>query len=98
MAKSDSIIVLWEVIECVWNASFKVKVLKWPIEWIDILCNISWKMRMYYIKILLWDLVKVEISPYSLDKWRISTRFRWWNDSKLKEDLELKEFLEEKNI
>jgi len=27
MAKSDSIIVLWKVVECVWNASFKVKVL-----------------------------------------------------------------------
>jgi len=96
MAKADLLISLWEVIECVWNASFRVKILKWNIpQWMEVLCQINWKMRMHYIKILLWDLVKLEISPYSLDKWRISTRYRWWNDNKLKEDPELQEFLEE---
>jgi len=94
MAKTDFIIVLWEVTECLWNATFRVKILKWPLpEWTEIICQISGKMRMHYIKILLWDIVKVEISPYSLDKWRISARYIWWNDSKLKNDKELKEFL-----
>ncbi|MDA0728191.1 MAG: translation initiation factor IF-1, partial [Bacteroidetes bacterium] len=34
------------------------------------------KMRMYYIKILPGDRVKVEMSPYDLTKGRITFRYK----------------------
>jgi len=39
-----------------------------------VLAHISGKMRMYYIKILRGDRVKVEISPYDLNRGRITFR------------------------
>ena len=38
--------------------------------------HISGKMRMFYIKILPGDRVKVEMSPYDLSKGRISFRYK----------------------
>jgi translation initiation factor IF-1 len=39
-----------------------------------VLAHISGKMRMHYIKILPGDRVKVEISPYDLNRGRIIFR------------------------
>jgi translation initiation factor IF-1 len=39
-----------------------------------VLAHISGKMRMHYIKILPGDKVKVEISPYDLNRGRITFR------------------------
>ncbi|MBI2011285.1 translation initiation factor IF-1 [Candidatus Daviesbacteria bacterium] len=42
-----------------------------------ILCHISGKMRMHYIKLLAGDRVKIEMSPkYDLDKGRITFRIK----------------------
>ena len=42
-----------------------------------ILCHISGKMRMHYIKLLAGDRVKIEMSPkYDLDKGRITFRLK----------------------
>ena len=42
-----------------------------------ILCHISGKMRMHYIRLLEGDRVKVEMSPkYDLDKGRITFRLK----------------------
>ncbi len=42
-----------------------------------ILCHISGKMRMHYIRLLSGDKVRVEMSPkYDLDKGRITFRVR----------------------
>lgn len=42
-----------------------------------ILCHISGKMRMHYIKLLEGDRVKIEMSPkYDLDKGRITFRLK----------------------
>ncbi|HNS43033.1 MAG TPA: translation initiation factor IF-1, partial [Taishania sp.] len=41
-----------------------------------ITAHISGKMRMFYIKILPGDRVKVEMSPYDLSKGRISFRYK----------------------
>jgi len=41
----------------------------------QIICHISGKMRMNYIKILPGDKVQVEMSPYDLTKGRISYRY-----------------------
>ena len=54
------------------NAMFKVELEGLNKE---ILCHISGKIRMNYIKIVPGDKVKVEINPYSLDKGRITYRY-----------------------
>ena len=42
----------------------------------EILCHISGKIRMNYIRIMPGDKVKVEMSPYDLTKGRICYRFK----------------------
>ena len=42
----------------------------------DILAYPSGKMRRYYIRILLGDQVRVELSPYDLEQGRIVYRFK----------------------
>ena len=42
----------------------------------EILAYLSGKMRRYYIRILLGDRVKVEISPYDLTRGRIIYRYK----------------------
>ncbi|MEA3513578.1 MAG: translation initiation factor IF-1 [Campylobacterota bacterium] len=72
MAKDDVIVVDGKVIEVLPNATFRVQLDNGHI----VLCHISGKMRMHYIKILLSDTVRVEITPYSLDKGRITHRYK----------------------
>ncbi|MBP6163070.1 MAG: translation initiation factor IF-1 [Aliarcobacter sp.] len=72
MAKDDVIVVDGKVIEALPNAMFRVELDNGHI----VLCHISGKMRMHYIKILTNDTVKVEITPYSLDKGRITHRYK----------------------
>lgn len=72
MAKDDLIIVDGKVTEALPNAMFRVQLDNGHI----VLCHISGKMRMHYIKILPNDKVKVEITPYSLDKGRITLRYK----------------------
>jgi len=72
MAKDDVIVVDGKVIEVLPNATFKVELDNGHV----VLCHISGKMRMHYIKILLGDTVKLEITPYSLDKGRITHRYK----------------------
>jgi len=42
----------------------------------EVLAYLSGKMRKYYIRVLLGDRVKVELSPYDLEKGRIVYRFK----------------------
>ena len=70
MAKDDVIVVDGKVIEALPNAMFRVQLENGYV----VLCHISGKMRMHYIKILPNDTVTVEITPYSLDKGRIVHR------------------------
>lgn len=60
------------VTEALANAMFRVEL----DNGLNILCHISGKMRMNYIRILPGDRVKVEMSPYDLTKGRISFRFK----------------------
>lgn len=60
------------VTEALANAMFRVEL----DNGLNILCHISGKMRMNYIKILPGDKVKVEMSPYDLTKGRISFRYK----------------------
>lgn len=59
------------VIEALSNANFKVEL----DNSMQIVCHLSGKMRMNYIKVLPGDSVCVEMSPYDLTKGRISKRY-----------------------
>lgn len=72
MAKDDVIVIDGKVIEALPNAMFRVELDNGHV----VLCHISGKMRMHYIKTLPNDKVKVEITPYSLDKGRITHRYK----------------------
>ena len=60
------------VVETLPNAYFKVELASGK----QVLAHISGKMRMNYIKILIGDRVKLEISPYDLTRGRIVYRFK----------------------
>jgi translation initiation factor IF-1 len=42
----------------------------------EVLCHLSGKMRIHFIKILPGDRVKVEVTPYDKTKGRITYRLR----------------------
>jgi translation initiation factor IF-1 len=60
------------VTECLRNANFTVELENGH----KVLAHISGKIRKNYIKILPYDRVLVEISPYDLDRGRILFRYR----------------------
>jgi translation initiation factor IF-1 len=70
MAKEDVIEVEGIVVEPLPNAMFKVELPNGH----KILAHISGKMRMHFIKILPGDKVKVQLSPYDLNRGRIVFR------------------------
>jgi translation initiation factor IF-1 len=71
MAKEEDILVVEGlVVEALPGTQFKVKLDNGHV----ILAYLSGKMRKFYIRILLGDRVKVEMSPYDLTKGRISYR------------------------
>ncbi|HPR34974.1 MAG TPA: translation initiation factor IF-1, partial [Anaerolineaceae bacterium] len=51
----------------------------------EVLAYLSGRMRRYYIRILLGDSVRVEMSPYDLDRGRIVYRQRRPNSSEPQE-------------
>ncbi|CAN5457991.1 translation initiation factor IF-1 [soil metagenome] len=61
------------VVENLPNARFRIKLDDMPEA---ILCHVSGKMRMNYIRIMPGDRVKVEMSPYDMNLGRIVFRFR----------------------
>lgn len=72
MAREKIIEVTGEVLENLPNTLFRVKLDDGRI----ILCHLSGKMRIHYIKIMPGDRVKVEMSPYDQTKGRIVYRYK----------------------
>ena len=72
MAHQGSIEVEGIVTENLPNTLFRVKLADGRI----ILCHLSGKMRINYIKILPGDKVKVETTPYDTTKGRITYRVK----------------------
>lgn len=72
MAKQKPIEQDGEVIDALPNAQFRVRLENGH----EILGLLSGKMRMYFIKILPGDRVKIELSPYDLSKGRIVYRYK----------------------
>ncbi|RKX96625.1 MAG: translation initiation factor IF-1 [Spirochaetes bacterium] len=72
MSKEEAIVVKGIVKEPLPNAMFKVELENGHI----VLAHISGKMRMHNIRILPGDQVSVELSPYDLNRGRITYRFK----------------------
>ena len=60
-----------EVTESLPNTTFRVKLKDGRI----VLCHLAGKMRMYHIKVMVGDQVRVEMTPYDETKGRINQRF-----------------------
>lgn len=72
MVKEEPIKVDGIVLETLPNAMFKVELENKHV----LLAHISGKMRMHFIKILPGDKVALEISPYDLNRGRITYRYK----------------------
>ena len=72
VSKQDAIELEGTVVEPLPNAMFNVELENGR----TILCTISGKIRMNYIRILPGDRVVVEISPYDLTRGRITYRYK----------------------
>ena len=70
MAKEQAIEVEGVVKEALPNTTFRVELQNGHI----IMAHLSGKMRKHYIRIVPGDSVKVELSPYDLNKGRIIFR------------------------
>jgi translation initiation factor IF-1 len=71
-AKEEKIEVEGEVVEALPSTMFRVQLDGGH----SVLVTISGKMRKHYIRILPGDKVKVELSPYDLNRGRITYRHR----------------------
>lgn len=71
MAKQKNLEVTGIVTAELGNAMFKVEL---DMNGSEVLCTISGKIRMHYIRIMVGDKVKLEVSPYDLTKGRIVRR------------------------
>lgn len=73
MSKEEAIEVTATVLETLPNAMFKVTI---DGNEHHVLAHISGKMRKNFIRILPGDKVLVELSPYDLDRGRITYRYK----------------------
>lgn len=72
MVHSGTSEVIGQVIEALPNTMFRVKLNDGRI----ILCHLSGKMRINYIRIMPGDQVRVELTPYDQNKGRIVFRIK----------------------
>ena len=68
--KEEAIVTTGEITECLPNAMFRVKLENGHI----VLAHVSGKMRMHFIRIVPGDTVTIELSPYDLERGRITKR------------------------
>ena len=72
MPKKEAIEVEGTVVEALPSAMFRVELPNGH----EVLAHISGKMRIHYIRILPGDKVLIELSPYDLNRGRITYRFK----------------------
>jgi translation initiation factor IF-1 len=72
MSSKDKIEVEGTVVEALPGTMFRVEL----DDGHEVLAYLSGKMRKYYIRILLGDRVRVELSPYDLERGRITYRYK----------------------
>ena len=71
MSKQDLLEFKGKVTDLLPNAMFRVKLENNH----EILAHTAWKLRKNRIRVLAWDNVMVEMTPYDLTKGRITFRF-----------------------
>lgn len=79
MARKDLIVGEGEVVESLPNTMFRVQIDETAPEEIKdkvLLCTLSGKMRRYRISVIPGDRLKVEVSPYDLNRGRIVYRYK----------------------
>jgi len=72
MTKNEKLEVEGTITELLPNTQFKVELDNGH----QVLAYLSGRMRKYYIRILLGDRVRVEMTPYDLTRGRITYRYR----------------------
>lgn len=72
MTHQGSIEVEGEVTESLPNTLFRVKIANGRI----VLCHLSGKMRLHFIRLMPGDKVKLEMTPYDGTKGRITYRLK----------------------
>ena len=72
MAKEEKLEMMGTVTEALKGTKFRIELETGH----EIIGYLSGKMRRYYIRLLLGDRVRVELSPYDLDRGRITYRFK----------------------
>ena len=70
--KEEKLEVEGTVVETLPNAFFRVELDNGH----QVLAYLSGRMRKYYIRVLLGDRVRVELSPYDLTRGRITYRYK----------------------
>jgi translation initiation factor IF-1 len=68
----DKLVIEGTVVESLPNTTFRIQLDNGH----EMLAYLSGKMRKYYIRVLLGDRVRVEMSPYDLERGRIIYRFK----------------------
>jgi translation initiation factor IF-1 len=72
MAKDEKIELEGTIVEALPNTQFTVELDNHH----RVLAYLSGKMRKYYIRILLGDRVRVEMTPYDMSRGRITYRYK----------------------
>ncbi|MDX1520764.1 MAG: translation initiation factor IF-1 [Anaerolineae bacterium] len=71
-ATEEKLVLEGTIVEALPNTSFRVELENGH----TILAYLSGKMRKFYIRVLLGDRVRVELSPYDLERGRIIYRYK----------------------
>ena len=71
-ATQEKLVLDGKIVEALPNTSFRVELENGH----TVLAYLSGKMRKFYIRVLLGDRVKVELSPYDLERGRIIYRYK----------------------
>ncbi len=72
MAKEDVLVLQGKVVEALSNNNLRVKLL--DVDDTEVIAHIAGRLRRNFIKIIPGDIVTVELSPYDLNKGRITYR------------------------
>ncbi len=71
-ATEEKLVLDGKIVEALPNTSFRVELENGH----TVLAYLSGKMRKFYIRVLLGDKVRVELSPYDLERGRIIYRYK----------------------
>jgi translation initiation factor IF-1 len=71
-ATQEKLVLDGKITEALPNTSFRVELENGH----TVLAYLSGKMRKFYIRVLLGDRVRVELSPYDLERGRIVYRYK----------------------